>query len=160
MLSLTYVPSENVSLAQLLPEDEAGFTVEIIKSEVYSTLLGSISWISSTICNQLYVQEDLLPEDDETRKTAEGKPILEEVIPEESTEELEQLDDQKEEELLLEDKPEPEECLVLEGDSDPNVLVVNSQTELVITPSAPSPKFEIVSVESLKAEQQEGLFFI
>ena len=40
-----------------------------------------------------------------------------------------------------------DDCLVLEGDNDENVLVVNSETELI--PSLPSqtPKFEIVSTE-------------
>ena len=43
---------------------------------------------------------------------------------------------------------ESEECLVLGGDSDPNVLVVNSETEVVPSHPAQSPKFEIITEDT------------
>ena len=45
---------------------------------------------------------------------------------------------------MIEKETEEEECIVLEGDSDPNVLIVNSQTELIPSQPSVTPKFEIV----------------
>jgi len=93
---MTYVPSENQSLAQLIPDE--GISVEIQQEEV---------------------------------------PAKEEVATVEEEEE-------EEEALVEEEEREEESCLVLEGDSDPNVLVVNSQTELIPSLPSQSPKFEIL----------------
>jgi len=106
-LSMTYVPSENQSLAQLIPDEEdPGISVEI-KPE-----------------------EDIPEEAGED----EADPIPS-AIQEESEEEIE---------LEAHVEKEEEECLVLEGDSDPNVLIVNSQTELIPSHPSVTPKFEIV----------------
>jgi len=113
-LSMTYVPSENQSLAQLIPDEEPGITVEI-------------------------KPEEDIPEEAPIEKA-------ESTIQEEPEEELET--------AVEKEVPEEEECLMLEGDSDPNVLIVNSQTELITHPSV-TPKFEIVGAESLEEEKAE-----
>ena len=58
---------------------------------------------------------------------------------------------------MIEKETEEEECIVLEGDSDPNVLIVNSQTELIPSQPSVTPKFEIVETigEEEKAKSPE-----
>ena len=75
-------------------------------------------------------------------------------IPEEEPIEKEDSTIQEEPELeaAVEKEAPEEECLVLEGDSDPNVLVVNSQTELIPSPPSVTPKFEIVEAEKVQEE--------
>ena len=82
--------------------------------------------------------------------------IVQEDIPEEAGEDEADpipsaIQEESEEEIELEApvEKEEEECLVLEGDSDPNVLIVNSQTELIPSHPSVTPKFEIVEAETL-----------
>jgi len=115
-LSMTYVPSENQSLAQLIPDEgpEPGITVEI-KPEEEIPDEAPIDTVSSPI------QEE--PEAESEVETAVEKEAAE------------------------------EECLVLEGDSDPNVLIVNSQTELILSHPSVTPKFEIVEAEIIEEKK-------
>ena len=48
---------------------------------------------------------------------------------------------------VLSAKDAEDDCLVLEGDNDEDVLVVNSETELIASTPAQTPKFEIISAD-------------